>query len=50
MALFIHHRCPKCFEFVTLIQPQYKEGAFKGPAKLKDIKPVKTSPSNLIVT
>ncbi len=26
-------RCTKCFESVTLIQPQYKGGAFKGPAK-----------------
>jgi len=25
--------CPKCFESVTLIQPQYKGGAFKGPAR-----------------
>jgi len=33
MALFIPHRCPKCFESMTLIQPQYKGGAFKGPAK-----------------
>ena len=33
MALFIPHRCPKCFESVTLIQPQYRGGAFKGPAK-----------------
>ncbi len=33
MALFIPHRCPKCFESVTLIQPQHKDGAFKGPAK-----------------
>ncbi len=33
MALFIPHRCPKCFESVTLIQPQHKGGAFKGPAK-----------------
>jgi len=33
MALFIPHRCPVCFESVTLIQPQYKDGAFKGPAK-----------------
>jgi len=24
MALFIPHRCPKCFESVTLIQPQDK--------------------------
>jgi len=24
MALFIPHRCPKCFESVTLIQPQLK--------------------------
>jgi len=33
MALFIPHRCPKCFESVTLIQPQYKGGAFKGVAR-----------------
>jgi len=33
MALFIPHRCLKCFESVTLIQPQHKGGAFKGPAK-----------------
>ena len=33
MAIFIPHRCPKCFESVTLIQPQYKEGAFKGSAR-----------------
>jgi hypothetical protein len=33
MALYIPHTCPKCFENVTLIQPQYKGGAFKGPAK-----------------
>jgi len=33
MALYIPHRCPKCFESVTLIQPQHKGGAFKGPAK-----------------
>jgi len=33
MALFIPHRCPKCFESVTLIQPLDKGGAFKGPAK-----------------
>jgi len=33
MALFIPYRCPKCFESVTLIQPQHKGGAFKGPAK-----------------
>jgi len=33
MALSIPHRCPKCFESVTLIQPQHKGGAFKGPAK-----------------
>jgi hypothetical protein len=29
----IPHRCPQCFENVTLIQPQHKGGAFKGPAK-----------------
>ena len=23
MALYIPHRCPKCFESVTLIQPQH---------------------------
>ncbi len=28
-------RCPKCFESVTLIQPQHKGGAFKGPAKVQ---------------
>jgi len=33
ILLFIPHRCPKCFESVTLIQPQHKGGAFKGPAK-----------------
>jgi len=33
MALFIPYRCPKCFENVTLIQPQHKGGAFKGTAK-----------------
>ena len=33
MALFIPHRCPKCFESVTLIQPQHKGGALKGLAK-----------------
>jgi hypothetical protein len=33
MALYIPHRCPTCFESVTLIQPQHKGGAFKGPAK-----------------
>ncbi len=33
MALFIPHRCPKCFESVTLIQPQHKGGAFKGIAR-----------------
>jgi len=32
MALYIPTICPKCFESVTLIQPQYKGGAFKGPA------------------
>ena len=33
MALYIPHRCPQCFESVTLIQPQHKGGPFKGPAK-----------------
>jgi len=33
MAIFIPHRWPKCFESVTLIQPQHKGGAFKGPAR-----------------
>jgi len=33
MALYIPYRCPKCFESVTLIQPQHKGGAFKGPAR-----------------
>ena len=35
MALFIPHRCPKCFKSVTLIQPQHKGGALKGQAKSK---------------
>jgi len=33
MTIFIPHRCPKCFESVTLIQPQHKGGAFKKPAR-----------------
>jgi hypothetical protein len=33
MPLFILHRCPKCYESVTLIQPQHKGGAFKGPER-----------------
>ena len=33
MALYIPHRCPRCFESVTLIQPQHKGGALKGLAK-----------------
>jgi len=33
MALFIPYRCPKCFDCVTLIQPQHKDGALKGPAR-----------------
>ena len=33
MALYIPHRRPKCFESVTLVQPQHKGGAFKGPAR-----------------
>jgi len=33
MPLFIPHRCPKCFESVTLIQPQHKGGAFKGSSE-----------------
>ena len=33
MPLYIPHRYPKYFESVTLIQPQHKGGAFKGPAK-----------------
>jgi len=35
MALFIPQRCPECFESVTLIQPQHKGGAFKGPARVQ---------------
>ncbi len=31
-SIYILHRCPKCFESVTLIQ-QHKGGALKGPAK-----------------
>jgi len=33
MALYLPHRCPKCFGIVTLIQPQHKGGDFKGPAR-----------------
>jgi hypothetical protein len=33
MALYLSIRCPNCFDSVTLIQPQHKGGAFKGPAK-----------------
>jgi len=33
MALYIPYKCPKCFESVTLIQPQHKGGGFKGPAR-----------------
>ncbi len=33
MAIFIPHRCSKCYESVTLIQPQHKGGAFKEPAR-----------------
>jgi hypothetical protein len=33
MALYIPHRCPKCFESVTLVQPQHKGGGLKGKAK-----------------
>jgi hypothetical protein len=33
MALYIPHRYPKCLQSVTLVQPQHKGGAFKGPAK-----------------
>jgi len=33
MPLYIRQRYPKCFESVTLIQPQHKGGALKGPAK-----------------
>jgi len=33
VAIFIPYKCPKCFESMTLIQPQHKGGAFKGPAK-----------------
>jgi len=33
MALYLPIRCPKCFESATLIQPQYKGGALKGPAR-----------------
>ncbi len=31
--LFIPHRCPKCLRSVTLIQPQHRGDAFKGPAR-----------------
>jgi len=33
MALFIPHRCPKCFESVTLIQPLNKQDISKGKAQ-----------------
>ena len=33
MAIYIPYKCPKCFESVTLIQPQHKGGAFKGTAR-----------------
>ena len=33
MALYIPIQCQKCFESVTVVQPQHKGGAFKGPAK-----------------
>ena len=33
MALFIPHRCPKCFERVTLIQTLDKEDMPKGKAQ-----------------
>ena len=33
MALFIPHRCPKCFEGVTLVQPLDKQDMPKGKAK-----------------
>ena len=28
----VYHRCPKFFESLTLIQPQHKGGALKGPS------------------
>jgi len=33
MALYIPHRCPKCFESVTLIQTLDKEDMPKGKAQ-----------------
>jgi len=33
MAIFIPHRCPKCFESVTLIQPLDKQDMPKGKAQ-----------------
>jgi hypothetical protein len=33
LLLMVLSHYPKCFESMTLIQPQYKGGAFKGPAK-----------------
>ncbi|MCH7501324.1 MAG: hypothetical protein IH886_15220 [Nitrospinae bacterium] len=33
MALYIPHRCPKCFESVTLIQPLDKQDLPKGKAR-----------------
>jgi len=33
MALYIPHRCPKCFESVTVMQPLDKQDMPKGKAK-----------------
>jgi len=33
MAHFIPHRCPKCFESVTLVQPLDKQDMPKGKAQ-----------------
>jgi hypothetical protein len=42
MAIFIPHRCPKCFESVTLIQQQHKGEAFnestKGQSRKADVR------------
>ncbi len=35
MAIFEPYRCHKCFEEITLVQPQAKDGEPKGKAKVE---------------
>jgi hypothetical protein len=49
MAVYIPHRCPKCFESVTLIQLQHKDGAFKGLAKAHCLNCMEEQEYNLTV-